>query len=74
MAHTKGGDYMAKIEQMKSGKYRARVYVGKDADGKKHWKSITHEDKTTLKLIVSEYEYNRKVKYFVNKLRFQCWE
>lgn len=51
---------MAKIEQMKSGKYRTRVYIGKDADGKKHWKSITHEDKTTLKLIASEYEFNKQ--------------
>lgn len=51
---------MAKIEKMKSGKYRVRVYVGKDSEGKKHWKSITHEDKETLKLIASEYEFEHR--------------
>lgn len=51
---------MAKIEKTKSGKYRTRVYIGKDADGKKHWKSITHSDKRTLKLIAGELEFNRE--------------
>lgn len=52
---------MARIEKTKSGKYRTRVYTGIGSDGKKHWKSITHEDKTTLKLIASEYEYNQNI-------------
>lgn len=51
---------MAKIERTKSGKYRTRVYVGEDATGKKHWKSITHEDRRTLKLIASEYEIEHR--------------
>ena len=51
---------MAKIEKTKSGKYRTRVYTGKDEDGKKHWKSITHEDKKILKIIASEYEYSQE--------------
>ena len=30
-----------KAEKTKSGKYRVRVYVGKDAEGKQHFKSVT---------------------------------
>ena len=51
---------MARIERTPSGKYRIRVYIGKDAAGKKHWKSITHNDKKKLKLIAAEYENTHK--------------
>ena len=56
---------MAKIEKMKSGNYRIRVFAGKDEDGKKHWKSFTHEDKKILKRIAAEYEDSHRtyVKY-----------
>ena len=47
---------MPKIEQTANGKYRTRLYIGKDPSGRKHWKSFTHEDKTVLKRIVAEYE------------------
>lgn len=47
---------MAKIVKTKSGKYRIRVFVGYDENNKRHWKSITHEDKRALKRIAAEYE------------------
>ena len=44
-----------KIEKLPSGTYRCRIYLGKDQDGKKHWKSFTDSDKTRLKRIAAEY-------------------
>ena len=34
-----------KAEKTKSGKYRVRVYVGRDADGKQHFRSVTADTK-----------------------------
>ena len=51
---------MPKIEKMKSGNYRIRVYIGKDSEGKRHWKVFTHPDKKVLKRIAAEYEDNHR--------------
>ena len=47
---------MATITKTKSGKYSARVYLGKDASGKEYTKMLTHSDKRILKSMISEYE------------------
>ena len=46
---------MAKIEKLKSGTYRIRVYLGKDPSGKKIVKSFTDPDKKKLQRIAAEY-------------------
>lgn len=46
---------MAKIEKLPSGTYRARIYLGKDANGKKHMKSITAPDRKALRRLMAEY-------------------
>ena len=46
---------MAKINKTKSGAYRTRVYIGKDENGKKHWKSFTDRDKDRLKMVAGRY-------------------
>ena len=45
-----------KIEKLPSGNYRLRVYLGKDANGKRITKSFTHYDKGKLRLIAAQYE------------------
>ena len=47
---------MAKIEKLPSGTYRTRIYIGKDADGRKHWKTMTHSDPIRLKRLAAEFE------------------
>lgn len=47
---------MAKIIKTASGSYRARVYLGSTADGKKRYKQFTHHNRAMLKSIVSEFE------------------
>ena len=47
---------MPKIEQLPSGSFRARVFVGTDADGKKHYKSITGTSRKDVKLKIAEFE------------------
>ena len=49
-----------KIEKLPSGNYRIRVYMGKDADGKKITKSFTHYDKAKLRLIAAQYQTAHK--------------
>lgn len=49
-----------KIEKLPSGNYRVRVYMGKDADGKKITKSFTHYDKAKLRLIAAKYQTNHR--------------
>lgn len=46
---------MAKIEKLKSGTYRTRVYLGKDEAGKKIYKSLTAGSKLVLRALVYEY-------------------
>lgn len=46
---------MPKIEK-RGNTYRTRVFAGTDADGKKHWKSISHPDPKKLKRLAAEYE------------------
>lgn len=46
---------MAKIEKTKSGKYRMRICIGKDATGKYRYRSFTHSDKIKLQRIAAEY-------------------
>lgn len=49
-----------KIERLKSGSYRIRVYVGKDKDGRKHWKSITGSDKRHLQMLAAQYSNDHR--------------
>jgi integrase len=46
---------MAKIERLPSGLYRIRLYLGKDASGKKKYKSLTHKDKRKLATMADSY-------------------
>lgn len=46
---------MAKIEKTASGKYRVRVCIGKDTDGKYRYRSFTHVDRKRLQHIAAEY-------------------
>ncbi len=50
---------MAKITKTKSGKYRTLVFY-QDPDGTRHRKSITHEDKATVKLLAAQFESSRQ--------------
>ena len=51
---------MATARTLPSGSYRVRVYVGKDADGKKLYKSFTAPTKDAAELIASQYSVNEK--------------
>lgn len=46
---------MPKITKLPSGSYRANVYLGMDANGKKIQKQLTHPDKKVLKQMVQDY-------------------
>lgn len=48
-----------KVTKLPSGNYRCRVYVGKDASGKKMWKSITGPDKKRVVLEASKFSVER---------------
>lgn len=48
-----------KVTKLPSGNYRCRVYVGKDASGKKLWKSITGPDKKRVVLEASKFSVER---------------
>lgn len=47
---------MPKIEQLPSGSYRVRLYLGKDSDGKRIYDSVTDPDIRRIKRIIKEYE------------------
>lgn len=64
----KAGEKMASVEKLPSGNYRIRVFIGKDNDGKKHYKSFTHEDKKMVKLMAAEFETTKKESKKTNKL------
>lgn len=51
---------MPKIEKTKSGSYRVRVYIGKDEQGRKHWKSFTGTDKRRLQMIAAQYSNDHR--------------
>lgn len=53
---------MAKIEKLKSGTYRTRVYIGKDLSGKPIYKSLTDTDKDRLRKNAAEYRLNNRNK------------
>lgn len=53
---------MAKIEKLKSGTYRTRVYVGKDNSGKPVYKSLTDIDKDRLRQTAAEYKFTHRTK------------
>lgn len=53
---------MAKIEKLKSGTYRTRVYVGKDNSGKPVYKSLTDTDKDRLRQTAAEYRFTHRNK------------
>jgi len=44
-----------KITKLPSGTYRTVVYLGKDENGKKKFKSLTHADKKTLQAMAASY-------------------
>lgn len=46
---------MANAKKLPSGSYRARVYVGTSADGKKHYKSFTASSKKEAERLALEY-------------------
>lgn len=46
---------MATAKKLASGSYRCLVYIGKDASGKRIYKSFTHQDKRKCERIASEY-------------------
>ena len=50
---------MPKIEQLPSGSFRARVFVGTDPDGKKRYKSVTGFSKKDVKLKIAELESSK---------------
>ena len=45
-----------KICKLPSGNYNARIYLGKDASGKRKWKSITGPDRQTVRKKAAELE------------------
>lgn len=47
---------MGKIERLKSGTYRTRVYIGKNTQGKPVYKSITDTDKNRLRQTAADYK------------------
>ena len=53
---------MPKIEQLPSGSFRARVFVGTDPDGKKRYKSITGYSKKDVKLKMAEFEASKSTR------------
>lgn len=48
-----------KIERLPSGTYRARVYIGRDSNGKAKYKSITDKDKARLRIRIAEISANK---------------
>lgn len=54
---------MTKIKKTKSGKWNALVYMGKDENGKRINKSITHADRKYVKLEVDRLERMRESGY-----------
>ena len=46
---------MATAKKLPSGNYRVLVYTGKDASGKRQYKSFTDPDKRTAEFLASEY-------------------
>lgn len=46
---------MAKITRLPSGTYRTIVYIGKDENGKRKYKSLTHTDKKKLAIMAASY-------------------
>lgn len=53
---------MAKAKKLPSGNYRALVYVGKDAAGKRLYESFTDPNKDKVELMASEFRVKRKRK------------
>ena len=51
---------MPKIDRLPSGSYRMRVYLGKDASGKKVIKSITASNKRDLRIMAARLEADHK--------------
>ncbi len=49
-----------KATKLPSGNYRCRVYVGKDASGKKLWKSITGPNKKKVELEASKFSVEQQ--------------
>lgn len=56
---------MPKAKKLPSGSWRARVYAGKDADGKQHWESFTAPTKAEAEVMASQYaaDKKRRVRY-----------
>lgn len=46
---------MPKIEKMKAGDYRIRVFAGRDEDGRPHWKVLRHPDPKRLQRLAAEF-------------------
>lgn len=53
---------MTKIIKTASGKFKARIYIGTTADGKKRYKQLSHSNKRILQSLVAEYELTHKGK------------
>lgn len=49
---------MGKIERLKSGTYRTRVYIGNNSQGKPVYKSLTDTDKNRLRQTAADYKLN----------------
>ena len=51
---------MAKAKKLPSGNWRVRVYDGKDADGKEHFKSFTASTKKQAEFLAAEYAAKKR--------------
>lgn len=51
---------MVKAQKLKSGKYRIRVLVGVDSDGKRHYKSITADTKREAEQKAIDFQFEMK--------------
>lgn len=60
-----------KVTKLPSGNYRCRVYVGKDASGKKMWKSITGPDKKRVELEAHKFQVERSASDCMDSSSFE---
>lgn len=51
---------MVKAQKLKSGKYRIRVLIGVDSDGKRHYKSITADTKREAEQKAIDFQFEMK--------------
>jgi len=66
---------MASIKKLPNGTYRARVYVGRDEDGKQIMKSITKSSDKEIKSAVRKMEQELEDKKFIDvgKIKLKTW-